>query len=150
MEVVDNRLFRQEDFSLNLLFYCKQLLHLRDVQRDAAREAERAAAIATEPRADNCENEEREESSSSSCDCDFPEQDDVPVLGEESMTFNKATQVNPKVKSRKFQAVLGESLKCAEQKLKIRAWQKQNGRLRSQREKWKEATRRIKVRVSFM
>ena len=80
MEVVDNTLFRQEDFSLNLLFYCKQLQHLRDIQREIRQEAERVAAIATEPRADNCKNEEREESSSSSYDGDLSEQDDAPPL----------------------------------------------------------------------
>ena len=108
MEVLENALFRQEDFSLNLLFYCKQLQHLRDVQREAAQEAESAPAIATEPHADNCENEEREESSSSSYDGDLSEQDDAPLLGGVSVAFNKATQVKPKVKSRKSQAVVGE------------------------------------------
>ena len=143
MEVVDNTLFRQEDFSLNLLFYCKQLQHLRDTQREVAQEAERVAAITMEPRADKSKIEEQEESSSSSYDGDLSEQDDAPLLGGESMAFNKATQVKPKVN------VLGECLRCAERKLKIRALQKQNGRLFSRGEKWKEAARRIKVRVSF-
>lgn len=107
-------------------------------------------AIAAEPCDPNCENEESESSSSSSYDGDLSEQDDVPLLGEEYVATNKATQVKAKVKSRKFQAVLGECLKCAERKLKIKALQKQNGRLRSQREKWKETARRIKVRASLM
>lgn len=125
---------------------------MRDVEQESAREKELAAAIAAEPcvRTDNCENEERESSSSSSYDGDLSEQDDAVLLGEENVAINKATQVKAKMKSRKSQAVLGECLKCAERKLKIRALQKQIGRLRSQREKWKEAARLIKVRASYM
>lgn len=123
-----------------------------DVEQESAWEKERANAIAAEPcdPTENCENEESESSSSSSYDGDLSEQDDVPFLGEENVAINKATQVKAKVKSRKSQAVLGECLKCAERKLKIRALQKQNGRLRSQREKWKEAARRTKVRASLL
>lgn len=125
---------------------------MRDVEQESAREKELAAAFAAEPcvRTDNCENEERESSSSSSYDGDLSEQDDAVLLGEENVAINKATQVKAKMKSRKSQAVLGECLKCAERKLKIRALQKQIRRLRSQREKWKEAARLIKVRASYM
>lgn len=132
--------------------YCNHLQHLRDVEQESAWEKEQATAIAAEPcdPTENCENEESESSSSSSYDGDLSEQDDVPFLGDENVAINKATQVKAKVKSRKSQAVLGECLKCAERKLKIRALQKQNGRLRSQSEKWKEAARRIKVRASLM
>ena len=51
--------------------------------------------------------------------------------------------------SRKSQATLGECLKCVNKKAKIRALQKQNVRLRSQREKWKEAARGVPVSVSI-
>lgn len=137
------------------LLHCKHLQHLHDVEQESTREKELAAAIAAEPcvpaeNGENGENDGRESSSSSSYDGDLSEQDDALLLGEENEAINKATQVKAKIKSRKSQAVLGECLKCAERKLKIRALQKQNGRLCSQREKWKEAARRIKVRPTYM
>ena len=134
------------------LLHCKHLQHLCNVEQESAWEKELAAAIAAEPcvPTEIGENDERESSSSSSYDGDLSEPDNALLLGEENEACNKATQVKAKMKSRKSQAELGECLKCAERKLKIRALQKQNGRLRSQREKWKEAARQIKVRATYM
>ncbi|CAH3151165.1 unnamed protein product, partial [Porites evermanni] len=62
---------------------------------------------------------------------------------EESGAISKATQAKPAVVSRKSQAKLGVCLKCVNKKAQIRALQKQNVRLRSQREKWKKAARGV-------
>ena len=91
---------------------------------------------------ENCKKE-RENSSSSSYDGDLSEQDDAPLLGEENMVINKASQVKAKVKSRKSQAVLEECLKCAERKLKIR----ETGDYALKREKWLAVARRMKELV---
>ena len=121
-----------------LLIYCKQLQHLLDVEQESKWEEERERSVPTE----NCKKE-RESSSSSSYDGDLSEQDDAPLLGEENMVINKATQVKAKVKSRKSQAVLEECLKCAERKLKIR----ETGDYALKREKWLAVARRMKELV---
>lgn len=68
---------------------------------------------------------------------------------EENGAISKATQAKPAVVSRKSQATLGECLECVNKRGKIRALQKQNVRLHSQREKWEEAARGVPVSVSI-
>lgn len=137
-----------KEYLQNLLFYCKQLQYLREV-------GARAVVVAgVEP----CENPEVEEAgdgnSSSSSGGNSSDQDNGPPSEHDTgdNVANKGTQVRPKVKSRKSQAALNisECPKCAERKLQMKNLQKQNSRLQSQVEKWKETAQRIQVSASCM
>ena len=89
-------------------------------------------------------------SSSTSSGDDLSDKDNLPSDTKEGVVMSRATQARPKVRSRKSQATFGECLKYAECKVKMRLLHKQNPRLRSQREKWKEDARQIEVSASFM
>ena len=127
---------------------------LREIERAAKREAEQAAATSDTSADTSAVLEPFED-----CDVDDGESDWSDTSNaaspasldqiEESGAISKDTQAKPAVVSRKSQATLGECLKCVNKKAKIRALQKQNVRLRSQREKWKEAARGVPVSVSI-
>lgn len=123
---------------------------MREIERAAKREAEQAAATSDtsavlEPFED-CDVDDGESDWSDTSNAASPASLDQI---EESGAISKGTQAKPAVVSRKSQATLGECLKCVNKKAKIRALQKQNVRLRSQREKWKEAARGVPVSVSI-
>lgn len=129
---------------------------MREIEREAKRVSERGAegeagssASAVEACGD-CEVEKGGSSSSTNSGDDLSDEDNLPSDTKEGVAISRSTQARPKVRSRKSQATLGECLKCKERKLKIRLLHKQNGRLRSQREKWKAAARRLEVSASFM
>lgn len=129
---------------------------MREIEREAKRVSERGAegeagssASAVEAFGDG-EVEKGGSSSSTNSGDDLSDEDNLPSDTKEGVAISRSTQARPKVRSRKSQATLGECLKCGERKLKIRLLHKQNGRLRSQREKWKAAARRLEVSASFM
>lgn len=131
---------------------------MREIERGAKREAEQATATSDTSAAfkpyndcdvrdgeyEDCDVEDVESHRSDSSNAASPASLDQI---EESGAISKATQAKPAVVSRKSQAKLYECLKCVNKKSKIRALQKQNVRLRSQREKWKEVAMGVPVSV---
>ena len=129
---------------------------MREIEREAERVSERGAkgeagssASAVEACGD-CEVEKGGSSSSTNSGDDLFDKDNLPSDTKEGVAISTSTQARPKVRSRKSEATLGECLKCAECKLKIRLLHKQNGILCSQREKWKAAAQRLEVSASLM
>ena len=136
---------------LNLLLYYKQLQHLREIERETERKVERQGAATTVQSCEDREDEEGEFSYDGDLS-DLSDQDDVLSFSldtEGSVACNRATQAKPKMRSRQSQTTLGECRKCAERKMQIRVLQKRNGKLRSQKKKWKEQATLINVSAIF-
>lgn len=143
-------MFSQDNFSNKFVFCYKQLQFLREIERAAKREAEQAAATSdTSAVLEPFEDCDVDDGESDWCDASNAASPASLDQIEGSGAISKGTQAKPAVVSRKSQATLGECLKCVNKKAKIRALQKQNVRLRSQREKWKEAARGVPVSVSI-
>ena len=134
-----------------MLLYYKQLQHLREIERETERKVERQGAATTVQSCEDREDEEGEFSYDGDLS-DLSDQDDVLSFSldtEGSVACNRATQAKPKMRSRQSQTTLGECRKCAERKMQIRVLQKRNGKLRSQKKKWKEQATLINVSAIF-
>ena len=138
-----------------MLLYYKQLQHLREIERETEREVERKVerqgAATTVQSCEDREDEEGEFSYDGDLS-DLSDQDDALSFSldtEGSVACNRATQAKPKMRSRQSQTTLGECRKCAERKMQIRVLQKRNGKLRSQKKKWKEQATLINVSAIF-
>ena len=118
--------------------------HLREIKQETEREVEHeverhGAATAVQ----SCEDSEDKEG-------EFGYVLSFRLDTEGNMACNRATQAKPKIRSRQSQTTLGECRKCAEWKMQIRVLQKQNGKLRSQKRKWKEQAILINVSAIFL
>lgn len=136
---------------LNLLLNYKQLQHLREIERETERKVERQGAATTVQSCEDREDEEGEFSYDGDLS-DLSDQDDVLSFSldtEGSVACNRATQAKPKMRSRQSQTTLGECRKCAERKMQVRVLQKRNGKLRSQKKKWKGQATLINVSAIF-
>ena len=95
------------------------------IERETKRESERGAegeAGSSASAVEACGDCEVEKGGSSSGD-DLSDEDNLPSDTKEGVAISRCTQARPKLRSRKSQATLGEFLKCAERKLKIRLLQ---------------------------
>ena len=100
------------------------------ISKQGAKGEAGSSASAVEPCGD-CEVKKGESSSSTSSGDDLSDKDNLPSDTKEGVVISRSTQARPKVRSTNSQATLGECLKCAEHKVKIRLLHKQNRRFHS-------------------
>ena len=135
-----------------MLFYYKQLQHLREIELETQREVERQGAATSVQSCEDREGEEGEFSYDGDLS-DLSDKDDALSFSldtEGSVACDRAIQAKPKMRSRQSQTTLGECRKFAERKMQIRVLQKQNGKLRSQKKKWKEQATLKNVSAIFL